>query len=568
LFSSPHRIPVPSASVLEARDRPRLVPAAEIPVKTNVLGRASVPLLLGAIAAVLLLWGLSNKYLWQDEAATAVLAQRMLRFGRPLAYDGVNLITIDWFKGEDQTSTPQGTTGPQAAVQYFIDHGDFKADTSWRFQPWGQFIVAAISLKALGSTTLAARLPFALAGIVTVLLLYRFVLTNFRSPLMASLAGVFLIFNAYWILHARQCRYYPLSCLFLVITLMTYARWQWGGRWGGAAFVFAAWCWFQVDYGTFWPVMLVLFVDAFVAQRRNLWRPALVGVALAAAIAPFFFYFELWRRKSTQMGTWRARFWLNQYNLNEYVAPLVIVLAAIALLAWRWRTLGAAERRIVAIACATILAFSLWIPLVAPVPFLRYVIILAPLGCLLAAWVLVRSCGSRVGLAWLGAAVLILTPWMSKPFHPLIPAPFWYKHVALFRPELPTVAAEIFGHRPDPNGIVVEWLKQNAAPTDEILVNYEDIPLMFYLPNPIRGGLSAFRAEDDAKTPPAFVVLRKSANRFHWPVYMREVQRYQWSEVTSVGAPDVRWGNNPDPTGQLQDPTAAPPIYIARRVTR
>lgn len=60
----------------------------------------------------------------------------------------------------------------------------------------------------------------------------------------------------------------------------------------------------------------------------------------------------------------------------------------------------------------------------------------------------------------------------------------------------------------DPNRIVVEWLKQNAAPSDEILVNYEDIPLMFYLPNPIRG-LSAFRVEDDAKTPPAFVVLRR-----------------------------------------------------------
>ena len=37
----------------------------------------------------------------------------------------------------------------------------------------------------------------------------------------------------------------------------------------------------------------------------------------------------------------------------------------------------------------------------------------------------------------------------------------------------------------------------NAAPNDEILINYEDIPLMYYLPNPIRGGISAFRVEDD-----------------------------------------------------------------------
>ena len=58
--------------------------------------------------------------------------------------------------------------------------------------------------------------------------------------------------------------------------------------------------------------------------------------------------------------------------------------------------------------------------------------------------------------------------------------------------------------------MVVEWLKQNAKPTDEILINYEDVPLMFYLPNPIRGGVAAFRVEDDSKSPPEFVVLRQS----------------------------------------------------------
>lgn len=316
--------------------------------------------------------------------------------------------------------------------------------------------------------------------------------------------------------------------------------------------------------------MLVLFVDALVAQRRSLWRPVLVGTALAATIAPFVYYFELWRRRASMpLGKWGFRFRVNLYDINEYVAPLVIVLAAIALLAWRWRTLGVPERRTVAIACATIVAFSLWVPLAAPAPFLRYVIIVAPLGCLLAAWVLVQSCGSRAGLAWLGAAVLILTPWMSKPFHPFIPPPRWYKHVAVFRPELSVLATEVFGHRPDPNRLVIEWLKRYAAPSDEILINYEDIPLMFYLPNPIRGGMTAFRAEDDSKAPPAFVILRRSHNLMHWPVFMREVGRYQWSDVSSaVGAPDVKWGNNPDPSAKAQDPVAAAPMYVARRITR
>jgi len=532
------------------------------------IAATAAPLVVGTISAVLLLWGLSDKYLWQDEAQTAVLAERMLRFGRPLAYDGVNLITLDQFVLEDPATIAQRTTDPQAAVKYYVDRGDFKADTTWRWQPWGQFIVEAASLKALGKTTLAARLPFALAGIVIVLLLYQFVLTNFSSTLMASLAALLLAFNGYWILHSRQCRYYSLSTLFLLLTLMAYARWQRGGRWGAAAFGIAVWCWFQVDYGTLWPVLLVLFVDALVAHRHTPWRPMLVAAALAVTMGPFVYYFELWRRLSTPVGTWGDRFRVNLFNMNEYIVPLVVVLGGIALLGWRWRTLLAVERRMVAMVCAAIVGFSLWVPSAVPFSFLRYVIMLAPLGCLLSAWALVRACGSRIGIAWLGAAVLILTPWLSKPLNLVSPPPRWYKSATVLRPDLSLMAVEVFGHRPDPNRVLVDWLKQNARPTDEILVNYEDVPLMFYLPNPIRGGVAAFRAEDDAKAPPEFVVLRRSVQFVHWAVYEREFRRYHWFEVPLVRAPDVPWGNNPDPFAQAFSPPKDRPIYVARRIRR
>ncbi len=51
---------------------------------------------------------------------------------------------------------------------------------------------------------------------------------------------------------------------------------------------------------------------------------------------------------------------------------------------------------------------------------------------------------------------------------------------------------------------------------------------MFYLPNPIRGGIAAFRAEDDGEQPPSFLVIRRSVPFVHWPVFQREVGRYQW----------------------------------------
>jgi 4-amino-4-deoxy-L-arabinose transferase-like glycosyltransferase len=214
-----------------------------------------------SLAAILLFWGLTDKDLWQDEAATAVLAVRMLKFGRPLAYDGKNLLTIDMQDEDDDASVSGRTREPQAAINYFVEQGNFKPDTTWKWQPWGLFAIAAVSIKILGQTTLAARLPFALAGLATVVLLFRLVRQQFGSLTMAALSTVLLISNTYWILHARQCRYYSVDSLFLVLLLMAYARWQWGGH-SNLAFLVTAWCFFQVDYGTVLPILAVLFLEA------------------------------------------------------------------------------------------------------------------------------------------------------------------------------------------------------------------------------------------------------------------------------------------------------------------
>jgi len=185
-------------------------------------------------------------------------------------------------------------------------------------------------------------------------------------------------------------------------------------------------------------------------------------------------------------------------------------------------------------------------------------------GAMLTAWLLMRLFGRDWKLAWLSAAVLIFTPWLSVPMRAIAHAPDWWTGSVWYRAELKDLRDEVFGHQPDPNRIVIDWLRKNAAPTDEILINYEDLPLMYYLPNPIRGGIATFRVEDDARNPPRFVILRHSVDFVHWPVFQREMARYRW-ETIPLKAPDVQWGNNPDPMGD-DDPRAAPDLYIARRV--
>ena len=521
--------------------------------------------LLALLAGVLLFWGLTDKYLWQDEAATAVLATNMLKFGKPLAYDGVNLVTIDFFATEDPDTIAQRTHDPKAAVDYYVRRGDFKRDTTWKWQPWGQFIVAAAGLKLLGHDTLGARLPFALAGLATVMLLYRLAKTYCDSWQIATVSSLLLLTNSYWILHARQCRYYSLSSLLLVLTVFAYMRWQGQERWGAAAFVAAAWCWFQVDYGTVWLVFGVLFLDSLLAGRRTIGQTVMVGAALAATIVPFIYYYELWGRRMQPARDRHDIMLLNLFNINEYVVPLMLLAAAAALVSRRWNRLAPAERQLVMICCAVIVLLVGWVPAASPEAFLRYVIMAAPLGCLVAGWFLVRICPERLAwIAWVGALVLIVTPWMTIPGHLLASEPDDY-NLGVVRDELSILGSEVFGSRPDPNRMTVEWLRRNAAPSDEILIDYEDLPLAFYLPNPIRGGIPAFRAEDDAKTAPRFVVLRRSVDFVHKPVFEREIARYRWAEAP-VKIPDVIWGNNPDPMMWLNYPAEMTYLYLARRV--
>src|SRR5580658_7413390 len=101
--------------------------------RLEVLAQVLIP----GLAAILLFWNLTEKYLWH-EAATAVLATRLLKFGRPLAYDGVNLITTDMFEvNEDEIGRLAGNA--KAAVDHHVLRGEFKPDTTWKWQPWGLF---------------------------------------------------------------------------------------------------------------------------------------------------------------------------------------------------------------------------------------------------------------------------------------------------------------------------------------------------------------------------------------------------------------------------------------------
>jgi hypothetical protein len=334
-------------------------------------------------------------------------------------------------------------------------------------------------------------------------------------------------------------------------------------------FVASGWCWFQSDFGTVLPVMLVLFADAFIACRS---RPqavstAATGAVWLASIAPFIWFYELWGRLGVRSETWQDRFRLNLFNLNEYLIPCLLLGAAAILLIGRWKHLGQIERRVMAACVAIIAALTIWVPSVTTPIHLRYTIMAAPAACLIAAWFLVRLTGQSLSwIAWPAAAIVAATPWLSLPLDVFVTPAQSRSGGLMVRPEFSRLTSEVFSQAPDVNRGVIEWLRGKSKPTDEILVNYEDLPLVYYLPNPIRGGVADFRVEDNTARPPQFFVSRPFVDFVYSPPFRREVAPYQW-ESGGVNIPSALWGNNPDPISTAALVPAAD-VFTAIRLER
>ena len=156
-------------------------------VRSMTLGLV-VLALITTLGAVLIFANLGDRYLWDDEAETALLAQRVLRFGVPIAWDGRDLI-----------SQRCGT--------------DYDANYLWRETPWLQFYVTALSFKLFGAGTLSARLLFGVLGVLSILSLYVLGVALFRDRALALLASAFLTLSVPFLLHVRQARYYAIAAL-------------------------------------------------------------------------------------------------------------------------------------------------------------------------------------------------------------------------------------------------------------------------------------------------------------------------------------------------------------------
>jgi hypothetical protein len=447
--------------------------------------------LLVLVAAGLLFFGLGNAFLWEDEAYTASLARNILSTGLPTAWDGENLLA--WHNGQNLN-------------EKLINR-----------EAWVQYYLGAASFALLGESALAARFPFALLGLATIVVFYYCTARHLNHRGRALLCTAFLALSVPFLLYSRTARYYAPAmflgtiCWFLSLDL-TLRR-----KRNLVLFVICCALLFHTNYVVFAAFFAALgLLNIFFQGRGQQLKALLLSVPFIVLLTlPWY----LWIKPQSGWGPYflpnlrRGNpFYLFYGHLRDYNTfgffPALMVVALIGVGAWLWK-----RNRFIAQclwgAVALVLLFTLAFSVLSPQQLLpamyvdvRYATVLLPAF----AFILGILCFELFRIKrWLGVVVVLLvlfTDFLSlREFLPgysemvklssPIPLPFncyLAEHIH-----------EITHRRVTPNEVAVKWLADRIKSGELAITSppESDAPLIFYLGHKLR--FSGKLREDDGR---------------------------------------------------------------------
>lgn len=512
-----------------------------------------------ALGAFLLLFGLDNRPFWQDEAETAGLAKNVIKYGLPRAYDGVNTI-----------SQEQGR--------------EYDANYLWRWSPWLQIYVAAAGFRLGGLNTFAGRLPFALMGLACIFLVYRLVSHNFGDRTWALLAATLLTCSVPFLLFSRQCRYYSLGALFTVMSLYNFKE-DWQSRLSPALLLcLSIGFLFYTNYLLFFSyVMPLLLVGIWLYPREiPVKRTLIIILATLIIILPGLLLFRI------QAQSQIVNLIVIPYNLKNYFGDLLqymIPLPIAFYLLWKWRRIfwtragipeESGEKFVLflgLIIISNIIVLSL-----APQCEHRYLVHLYPLCAIILGWVILRAWRYDKLIGVLLAVLLCFTNWLNlvpMDWLQIANRPHHTNRQMLTSPNLPLrlFVAELISPYPDVNRHFIRFFQAQARPGDLILTTYGDLPLQFYTPFQVIGGL---QGRVSVSRPPDWVVSRYEI-RYNRDYQLQDSEKFIRENLSladdyqAIRLPweDEPFGNRADPYYHRFVPAARPlaQAVVYKRVT-
>ena len=511
-------------------------------------------------AVFLLFFHLDQRPFWQDEAETGCLAKNVLKFGLPYAYDGDNLIS-------------------QEEGREFAD-GDYL----WRWSPWLQIYLHAASYLVMGPTTFAGRFPFALCGLLTILMVYILIRRRFNDIAWARISALLLTFWVPFLLYARQGRYYAVGALLVVLSLYAF-RGKWGTRTGPAALLVVSLALlFYANYLLFLSFCAAIFLAAMIVYIREIKpvRTIILGLLTVVLVMPGVWVSRM-GEQSSLMNIDKFMDGLTWYLTDIGVFMLPIPLVAYLLIRWIGapfrRSNGAGdpgERFVVFLVIIT--AINILVLALVPQIFNRYLAHLYPAAAIICGWVAVKAWRFQkltgillfvllaftnfltvLPMGWLG--------WVNRPWHTA--------YNMLNYPDIPLrlYLTELNSNIRDVNQCAIDFFRANAGKDDVIFANYGDLPLIFYTDFKVMGGLQG-RIPDDGH-PPDWVLKRPFLTLSRDRMFMKS-DEYMYKkldlendyEAIALSCPAEMWGARADPYSHEFLPVEEPyrHLTVYRRV--
>lgn len=431
--------------------------------------------LLTVLLGVSLFFNLGYGVLWNDEAETAMYAQRILQYGYPKVHDGKNVLNV--------AETEDLSVGVKESLDAWI-----------YISSWGQYYFAAPfvylvrSIDNIHLKTFYLRFPFTLLGFIGLLIFARtggLLVLPKRRVLYTNLFLLGELLSIPMALHLREMRHYALTvfvlaCIFWVVISNAKKSFSWL---------------FQVMMFGLLFALLNIYLPALVGVFLflgiwALWHPKKHGylLALAVILIPYLSFFEFGRISAAVSREFN--FSLVTYLQNLKLALTFFIKSEylwLSLLLWPW-----VRRREI----NWLWAFwflSLLVIVRVPYFFERYVIYLQPVAIMILALSLVA-----VYDRWLKLKVL-----------------FWGLMLMLIGSVFKVDS--IIGHVYElthpylgPVDYLISYLQKQYVNSEKLVIatNYEEYSLMYYLDAKVVVGYVGNNLNEDQDVVPDIVIKR------------------------------------------------------------
>ncbi|HRY28625.1 MAG TPA: glycosyltransferase family 39 protein [Elusimicrobiota bacterium] len=464
--------------------------------------------LIVALAAFFSLHGLDREILWQDESETALVAKTVLARGLPFGTDGKNVFSQN--RGADYTK-----------------------DFLWRWHPWLQFYLCAGSFAVFGVGTFSARLPFALLGVATVALLMLFVRRRWEDPRRALWAGAALTFSVPFLLLAREARYYSAAAFFTLLGLYAYDRLTEKNKSGFLLLFCASFFLFHSHYVLCGALLAALLLHASVFSRDRF--PPLLAACLAVSVVnlPAVWLFWGTDRGVGLFNAGRALDFFRYYASEtlEHIFPLLLLLFPLlaVVMTGRKPSFSPRDRSSAALLSMVAGVTFVFLAVLSPANYFRYLAALIPLACAGEGWIL-RFLQDVWGIVPAAALLMGLAVYGGLP-------PFLY---------------EITHRYKGPMDGIVDYLRKNGRDSDVVAITYEDLPLKFYTRMRVVGGLTGEDLSPALKAD--WIILRKhtvSDKDEQVKNYLLEKVAWPDYEKITIDFPDIPYENRETPDEHL-----------------